>query len=184
MTVEWYTPPDIVDRARALMGGTIELDPATCALAQDQIQAERYYVERDDGLSQGWVAKTVLLNPPGGRIGARSAASLWWDKLVRHYKAGEIGQAVFVGFNLEILRTAQASDPSPLDFPFCIPRNRIKFGEPSLGEIVYPSSPNRANVIVYLPPRPVCGDQARKRMIKHFGEVGGIVADWTRITEW
>ncbi len=37
-TIEWYTPPDIIERARALLGA-IDLDPASSDTAQHWIQA-------------------------------------------------------------------------------------------------------------------------------------------------
>ena len=62
---EWYTPPEIVDRARQCMGG-IDLDPASNAWAQEWIAAERHFAEDDDGLEQEWTGR-VWMNPPYSR---------------------------------------------------------------------------------------------------------------------
>jgi hypothetical protein len=59
---EYYTPPYIIAAARQVLG-TIDLDPASCALAQRVIQAEAYLTKADDGLSVPWYG-TVWLNPP------------------------------------------------------------------------------------------------------------------------
>jgi len=166
-TVEHYTPLYIVDAARRVLGG-IDLDPASCAMAQDLIKAEVWYGENssdgEDGLEEPWGGR-VFLNPPGGRVsekglGTSSNAALWWAKLASEWQAGEVEAAIFVGFTLEILRSAQALDvPQPLDFPICVPKSRIKFDTPVYSDQGEPyqreasSSPTHANVIVYLPPR-------------------------------
>ena len=64
-SVEHYTPAGIVDLARSLMGG-IDLDPASCAKANEIIKAARYFTEEMDGLAQDWRG-SIWLNPPGGR---------------------------------------------------------------------------------------------------------------------
>ena len=59
---EWYTPADLMARVRAVLGG-IDLDPASCAMAQQTVQARTFYSAQDDGLRQPWPG-TVFLNPP------------------------------------------------------------------------------------------------------------------------
>lgn len=59
---EWYTPPDIIERARRAMGG-IDCDPASSATANKNVKADIYYSVMDDGLSQKWRG-CVWLNPP------------------------------------------------------------------------------------------------------------------------
>lgn len=62
---EWYTPPEILESARLAMG-SIDLDPASCETAQENVRANRYYVITDDGLSKKWQGN-VWLNPPYGK---------------------------------------------------------------------------------------------------------------------
>ena len=59
---EWYTPPEVIAAARAVMGG-IDVDPATCAGAQRIVQATMWYDKERDGLKHDWPCR-VWLNPP------------------------------------------------------------------------------------------------------------------------
>lgn len=60
---EWYTPRPWLDAARTLFGGRIDLDPASCAVANTQVCATRFYTKDDDGLAQPWHGN-VWCNPP------------------------------------------------------------------------------------------------------------------------
>jgi ParB family chromosome partitioning protein len=73
---EWYTPSEYIEAAREVMGG-IDLDPASCELANKVVMATNYYSVSDEGLSQEWTGN-VWLNPPysGGLV------SLFCKKLV------------------------------------------------------------------------------------------------------
>ena len=183
VTTEHYTPSVIVEAARTMLG-EIDMDPASCELAQDMVKATAWYGPGsplgEDGLAEPWMGR-VFLNPPGGRVteeyqgmGTHSNAALWWARLASSWQKGEVDAAIFIGFTLEILRSAQAMQvPQPLDFPLCVPSSRIAFDtlnrivekkkdKKMIRELIDPTepegvrvssdSPTHANVIVYLPP--------------------------------
>jgi len=152
-TNEHYTPVEIVDAARATMGG-IDLDPATTTSVNERrVKATNFFTRKDAALSRSWAGR-VWLNPPGGRApGNKSNAALWWAKLAEEYASGRVVEAVFLGFTLEILATSQDAVVWPGDLPFCIPRKRIEFEKEVDGAFVRGESPTHSNVIVYLPPR-------------------------------
>jgi len=61
-TCEFYTPAYIVEAAREAMAW-IDLDPASCAAANEIVKAKNFYSLKDDGLKQPWHGR-VWLNPP------------------------------------------------------------------------------------------------------------------------
>lgn len=75
---EWYTPPSIIEAARHSMG-SIDLDPASCAMANRVVKAKRYYSKRDNGLKQEW-SGNVWCNPPFRKGQLRA----WIDKSMEH----------------------------------------------------------------------------------------------------
>jgi ParB family chromosome partitioning protein len=167
-----------VEAARAVLGG-IDLDPASCPLAQDVVKATAWYGPGsplgEDGLTEPWLGR-VFLNPPGGRAqltgcGTSSNAALWWGRLASSWEAGEVEAAIFVGFTLEILRSAQALDVlQPLGCPLCVPSSRIAFDTTDGGKRVESTQPTHANVIVYLPPAVGEGHAERfKDLFEPFG---------------
>lgn len=154
-TNEHYTPSHIVEKARALMGG-IDLDPASCALANSIVRATDYCSIEDDGLAHPWHGN-VFLNPPGGKDAQnRSNQKVWWNKLAEEWTSGRVVSAVFVAFSMELLQTCQVGAPPggllPFDFPMVIPSLRIEFLTEVNGELVPGTSPTHGNAIVYLPP--------------------------------
>lgn len=149
-SVEHPTPLFIVEAAREVMGG-IDLDPASCTAANEVVRALTYYALPHDGLTFDWYGR-VFLNPPGGKSGkdwgerykSRSNAVVWWRKLLDEYFEGHCSEAIFVGFNLDILQASQGQEewPDVLKFPLCVPSKRIAFTG---------KDPTHGNVIVYLP---------------------------------
>ncbi len=180
---EHYTQMDIAQLVHEVMGD-IDLDPASCELANQQVGASAWYGPGsplgEDGLLEPWMGR-VYLNPPGGALTKEemrmfdakttSRAAIWWAKLAEAWTVGDVEEAIFMGFTLEILRTVQSlSVTQPMMLPFCIPASRLPFGTNNReyekgrkkGQLINPNEPEgswvlqkqpaHANVIVYLPP--------------------------------
>jgi hypothetical protein len=155
---EHYTPPEVVEAAREVLG-KIELDPFSCELANEIVGAEMIYTLEDDGFAQDWYGR-VFCNPPGGVLKekaelahgkTRSSSAVAWAKLLEEYEADRVHSAIFIGFNLEVMRMTQLASRSVLDFPFCVPRDRLHFwGE----NVPFDSGqPQYPNVLSYIPPK-------------------------------
>lgn len=146
---EWYTPAKYIEAAREVMGG-IDLDPASCEMANRTVQATRYYDEATNGLLQRWEG-CVWLNPPYGRIhperkgSTKSYQLLFIQKLLRAYADGNIEQAIclIIGTSC-FMRWFQ-----PLwNYPLCFHDGRIIFDMPDGTQ----SDFGFGNIIAYLGP--------------------------------
>jgi len=113
--------------------------------------------------------------PPGHKhSGVESSAVFWWHKLVHEFEAGRVACAMFLGFSLEVLQSAQGfAGKQPLDFPCSLPKQRIKFETEVDGVRVQAADPTHANVIVLVmrgAPELPLGDQHSNalQMIERF----------------
>lgn len=93
-SVEWYTPKEIIELARQVMGD-IDLDPASSDEAQAHIKAHSYFTEKEDGLSLAWLGK-IWLNPPYSKTGGRSNQDIWAEKLITEYQEGHVIEAILL----------------------------------------------------------------------------------------
>lgn len=127
---EWYTPDDLLQIARDVMGGGFDLDPASCPEANTLVQADRVFTVDDDGLTQGWPAERVWLNPPFGvrepdRV---SLQWIWTTKAREEYEAGRARQIMGVVTNATETEWFQTL----LDVAdTCLVRGRIGFWGPA-----------------------------------------------------
>jgi len=85
---EWYTPPEYIEKARRVMG-SIDVDPASSALAQTIVNASVYYTILEDGLDKEWNGN-VWMNPPY----ARKLIGMFTDKLVEQIDKENVCQAI------------------------------------------------------------------------------------------
>jgi hypothetical protein len=177
--VEHYTPHDVIAAARDCMGG-IDLDPASCSLANAEVvHADAYFSVHDDGLAQEWRGR-VWLNPPGGTARGMSLTKSWWAKLVEEWRALRVTEACFLAFNLEALQTTQIYGSrypmgkhgrvSMPEVPVCFPSRRLAFlyVEDGSSRLKVGGGPTHANAIAYLGRRP-------ERFIASFRSIGAIM---------
>lgn len=82
---DYYTSPKIIEAARTLFGGEIDLDPASHIAANRVVKARRFYSIDDDGLARPW-AGNVWCNPPFSRWDE------WAAKISGEWKRGQILQ--------------------------------------------------------------------------------------------
>jgi len=137
---EWYTPAKYLDTVRQVLG-TIDLDPASNAQANEVVQATKFYAQDDDGLSQPWFNR-VWLNPPYGLLtGQGSNQAVWSRKLISEYEAGNVTEAIL----LVNAATERSWFQALWNYPICFTNHRINFYRPEGdGE-----SPTIGNAFVY-----------------------------------
>lgn len=127
---EWYTPSKYIEAARAVMQG-IDLDPASCELANRTVKATRYYTKEDNGLAQEWHGR-VWLNPPYGANNhlpndQKSYVKQWVDKLICSHNNGDVEQAIAC-----LLIQPSAKWFSPLwNYPLCFTNHNVRFFLPN-----------------------------------------------------
>lgn len=112
---EWYTPPEVVAAVRDVLG-EINLDPATCKLANEVVKAGHTFCREEDGLTRKWYGR-VYLNPP------YSDPAAWVFKLEDEYKHGRVTAAIVLVNNATETTWFQAL----LRFPVCFPARRMQF---------------------------------------------------------
>jgi hypothetical protein len=128
---ERYTPPEYLAAARAALG-SIDLDPASNAIAQQVVRARQYFTSETDGLTQEWRGR-VWLNPPYHR----DLLSAFVAKLLTELGAGRVSEAVMLTNNctdtdwfLAALNRCAA---------ICFTHGRIKFMMPDGSQIGTPT---------------------------------------------
>ena len=154
---EWYTPPGLIEAARATMG-SIDTDPASTPRANETVQASTFYDAEQDGLAHPWHGN-VWLNPPY----AQPLISQFANATVEKYAAGQFGQACVLvnnatetGWFQNMLGTASA---------LCFVRRRVRF----LGPKGNPGAPLQGQIVLYL------GDEVGAgRFGQHFEELGTV----------
>ena len=136
---EYYTPIEFIDSAYAVMGH-IDLDPASCEEANENVRAQTYYTIEEDGFNKPWSGR-VWMNPPYGKDEGESEGNQarWVRKICDEYAAGNVSEAC-------VLVNAVPGNKwfHPLwDHTICFVYRRIHFINGS-------GAPTHSNAIVYL----------------------------------
>lgn len=116
---EWYTPPEYIAAARELMGG-IDLDPASCEIANKIVTADKFFSIEEDGLKQEWRGR-IWMNPPY----ASNLIGQFASKLVSEVRAGNVTQACVLVNNATETRWFQEMTAESV--AVCFVQGRIKF---------------------------------------------------------
>lgn len=151
--MHWYTPVKYVEKVRAVMG-SIDLDPASCAKAQETIRATMYYTQEDDGLQHAWQG-SVYCNPPY----CQPEISDFVAKLCDEFEAGNVKQAILLTNNAtDTTWWRRAIEAGPC---VCFTTGRIKFYNDA-GE---GAAPTNGQCFIYF------GDRVAEFQ-RHFADVG------------
>lgn len=121
-SVEYYTPIEILDAAREVLGG-FDLDPASCAEAQANVKAAHFYTAQDDGLTKPWFGR-VWLNPPYSKTAGRSNQDIWAQHLIREYERGNVKAAILL---VKAALGYKWFEDLFARWPVCFVRNRLSF---------------------------------------------------------
>ena len=114
---EWYTPSEIVEMAREVMG-SIDLDPFSSEEANHTVDADNIYTEKDNGIWHPWFGN-VWMNHPFGR----KTNKLCIEKLMREYYTQHIRQACCITF----AATSEAWFRPLLQYPQCFIHGRTNY---------------------------------------------------------
>ena len=116
---EWYTPPDYIEAARAVLG-EIDLDPASSPAAQKLVKAKNYYTKKEDGLSKKWTGR-VWMNPPY----QSGLVDKFVFKLVDSFLSEEVSAAIVLVNNSTDTNWFQSAALNASEI--CFPQGRVKF---------------------------------------------------------
>lgn len=146
---EWYTPPEIIERAVKLFGA-IDLDPCSNSHKNPTVPSANRFTKDDDGLSKTWKGK-VYMNPPYGREIVE-----WVEKLAAEHKSGNVTEAVA----LVPARTDTEWFRMLRVFPRCFVSGRLNFSG-------HENSAPFPSVVFYLGKR-------LSAFVKAFGDIGDV----------
>lgn len=136
-----YPPPQIIERAREVMGG-IDFDPTSDPVQQVLVNATSVPSIECNPLQEHWHGN-VFVAPKG----AVRTTRIWLNKTIHEYRNHYINSFLFFTNASELMRAA----PVIYDYPFCVPFKRVKQLK-ATSEGFEPISPSMWNVIVYGPP--------------------------------
>ncbi len=142
--------------------GEIDVDPASCAQANETVKATTYYDIDTNGLDKEWIGR-VWMNCPYGRDGGDSNQATWTQLLIEQYQTGIITEAVVLVHSATDTFWFQRL----FQFPICFTDHRIRFTSP----VESRSGPTHGSALVYLGPQP-------ERFAEVFSQFGTVVKRW------
>lgn len=149
---EWYTPIDIVERARKTMG-SIDLDPFSSEVANKRVGANQYY--DCNGFENEWFGN-VWVNHPFSKENNQRI----FNKISKEYFDGRIKQACVITF----ASTSEKWFKGFLDSPICFIYGRTNYFLPN-GE--KKSGVTKGSCVTYF------GDNIES-FIENFSEIGKV----------
>lgn len=164
---QWYTPAQYIEMVREILD-TIDLDPASCAEANQIVQANRFFTKEQDGLKQSWDAENIFLNPPYSKM------LPWVEKLLFELSIQPKLQAILLANVCTDTKWFEAiSEASEfIGVSICFVRGRIKFHSPSRIEThnTPKNSPKKPSMFVCF------GNPDSRRVFKYtFDQIGQVV---------
>lgn len=144
--VEYYSPREIVSRARTVLGD-IDLDPSSSVIANQAVQAKTFFDLEKNGLLQPWFGK-VWMNHPFSRSEKackprctkkrckkrgyclnedHPGNTEWIQKLTTEYDAGNIDEAICITF----ASTSEGWFKPLLAHPQCFVHGRVNYYLPN-----------------------------------------------------
>jgi hypothetical protein len=136
-----YPTPQIIERARTVMGG-IDYDPTSDPVQQVLVDATSVPSIEINPLQEHWHGN-CFVSPKGAVRNNR----IWFNKTISEYRNNHINSFIFFTSASELLRGA----PGIYDYPFCVPFKRVKQLR-ATPDGFEPIAPSTWNVIIYGPP--------------------------------
>ena len=134
---EWFTPTEVIELARDVMGG-IDLDPASTAAANRIVKARQFFTRERDGLAQAWNGR-IWMNPPY----AHPLMTLFMDKLAGEVERGGVSAAVVLVNNAT--ETAWFRALTRVSSAVCFPHGRVVFSHHGK-----PATPAQGQAVLYV----------------------------------
>ena len=113
----WNTPQHVVNDVYEFFPN-LELDPCCNDKANPNVKAQRYFDEKDDGLSHSWNADTVFMNHP------YSVSKLWVPYAVQQFELHNNEMLLLVKLDVSTKWWQSVSR-----YPWLAYNKRLKFGE-------------------------------------------------------
>lgn len=87
-SVDWHTPADIIAAVHETLGH-IDLDPASSAIANQTVKADKFFSVQNSGLDKDWRGN-IFMNPPF----TNGTIELFVDKLIGQLEIGNVKSAI------------------------------------------------------------------------------------------